>query len=272
MDERAAERDLYSDIYRCQSCSDLTDPDGVRDFAAIGPKQTVPVSHFGDISNSPIWLVLNNPANDRSDLAVGTVPAQFGAPSRATLEIDAVDSIKKRFDSYFNGATRIHSAFAPWIALLDGLELDGEISTFASGRICAVDLIKCPTARNWAGYVMRSEGKTVWNRCLRDADANRFLIRQIELHRPRVLVFAGTAGCVGGQWRGRKDSSLTHLAEALSAEFISTIWTHPEQERLSIGLISQNKIKEFDPDALKNQRAALQAILARWTSLHKATG
>lgn len=98
---------------------------GVAAFAARGVEQTIPVSHFGDISRSPLWLILNNPKGDRHDAAVGTVPRSFGAPDRSTLGSAAIASVKTHFDRYFQPGVRINEFFGPWIALLDGILLDG---------------------------------------------------------------------------------------------------------------------------------------------------
>ena len=269
-DESAAkfELDLYADMYRCQSCADLTSPLGVGDFAAVGPRQTVPVSHFGNITRSPIWLILNNPANDRQDVAVGTTPAMFGAASRAALGTEAIRAIKTRLDHYFDDAATTHEFFDRWVDLLSGIALNGEVLTFANGTICAVDLIKCPTVANWMGYVMKPEGKQVWDRCLRGASGNRFLIRQIELHRPPVLVFAGTANCVKSPWRGKTDRHLKKLAKDLGSILIADVWTNNVQRRISIGLGSQREIKKLElvPDALGKERRYLQTVLDVWSS------
>jgi hypothetical protein len=84
------ETNLYAEIFRCQSCSDCTAPKGVIDFVAVSPRQTVPVSHFGNISKSAIWVIFNNPKGDRGDPAVGISPREFGANGRATLSQDAI--------------------------------------------------------------------------------------------------------------------------------------------------------------------------------------
>jgi hypothetical protein len=203
-----AELDLYARIFRCESCSAFTARDGVASFAARGPEQTIPVSHFGNISRSPLWLILNNPKGDRLDPAVSTSPRDFRASARADLSGEAIASIKTHFDEYFQPGSPINEFFNGWIRLLDGIRLNGQILTFSGGSICAVDLIKCPTRSGWMGYVMTPEGKRVWDNCLRYDDGNRFLLRQIDLHRPRVLVFAGTQNCVGSDWRGTADREM----------------------------------------------------------------
>jgi len=260
------ELDLYGDIFRCESCSDLTGPDGVATFAARGPAQTIPVSHFGDISRSPLWLILNNPKGDRLDVAVGASPRSFGSSGRAALSAASIASVKTHFDRYFEPGARISEFFKPWIDLLDGIRLDGRTLSFSEGRICAVDLIKCPTRDSWMGYVMTPEGKRVWDNCLRHDRGNRFLLRQIDLHRPRVLLFAGTQRCVGRDWRGSANRSLNALVRQSDSRLIESVWTLDARQRVSIGLASQRVLDRLDLQFVNAERQHLQKVLDAWAS------
>jgi hypothetical protein len=259
-----SETSLYAEIFRCESCSDCKAPKGVIDFVAVGPRQTVPVSHFGKISQSAVWLILNNPKGDRGDPAVSISPGEFGANSRATLSQDAIVAIKKRLDSYFERSGQSHTFFARWIALLDGIRVDGQGVTFGGGGICAVDLIKCPTAGDWMGYVMTPEGKTVWDKCLRHEPGHRYLLRQIELHRPAVLVFAGTQACVNRPWRGSKNTQLSSLADRIGSTIIENVWTLDHPRRISIGLKSQRFIQTLSSTLLQREQCHLQTLLDSW--------
>lgn len=258
------ETSLYAEIFRCQSCLDCKAPKGVIDFVAVGPRQTVPVSHFGNISQSAIWVILNNPKGDRRDPAVSISPHEFGANSRATLSQDAIAVIKKRLDSYFEQSGQAHSFFAQWMALLDGIRVNGQQVAFRHGGICAVDLIKCPTVGDWMGYVMTPEGKAVWGRCLRDESGNRYLLKQIELHQPRVLLLAGTQGCVNRPWRGSKNSQLSCLADQIGSTIIEDVWTLDHPRRISVGLKSQRFIQTLSSNSLKREQGHLQTLFDSW--------
>jgi len=261
----ASETDLYRDIFQCESCSGFRDLNGVATFAARGPDQTIPVSHFGDISRSPLWLILNNPKGDRQDVAVGTSPGIFGASTRAALSTASITSVKKHFDHYFQPGARISEFFRPWTDLLDGLRLDGEPLRFSDGRICAVDLIKCPTRGSWMGYVMTPEGKRAWDNCLRHDQGNRFLLRQIDLHQPRILLFAGTQRCVGRTWRGSADRSLNALARQSKSLLIKSVWTLDARQRMSIGLASQRVLDRLGSRLVDVERQHLQRVLDAWS-------
>jgi hypothetical protein len=258
------EIDLYGDIFRCDSFSDCAAENSVRDFVLAGPKQTVPVSHFGNIGQSSLWLVLNNPKGDRTDPGVNTSPHAFGALSRADLSREAIVQIKRRFDSYFDRADRSHSLFAQWYELLDGICVAWKCISFSARGICAVDLIKCPTKADWMGYVMTTEGKKVWNRCLKDELGRRHLLRQIDFHRPPVLVFAGTQSCVRRPWRGTKNNRLNALAKERNSKIIKSVWSMDKPRRISIGLESQRLIQKLDPASLQSERSCLQTLLDNW--------
>lgn len=240
--------------------------DGVATFAARGPGQTIPVSHFGDINNSPLWLILNNPKGDRLDAAVGTPPSRFGASNRAVLSSAAVASVKAHFDHYFQQGVGISEFFRPWIDFLDGVLLDGQALRFSEGQICAVDLIKCPTRGGWMGYVMTSEGKCVWDNCLRHDPGNRFLLRQIDLHQPRILLFAGTQGCVGRNWRGTANRRLNAIVRQSNSQLIKSVWTLNGRQRLSVGLASQRVLDRVDSQLVNMERQHLQKVLDAWGS------
>ncbi len=148
---------LYCDLYRCEACIDLLAPEGVSSFCQPGEFQTIPVSHFGNIEDSLIWVVFNNPKGDRNDPNVGATPKQFGSARRATLSENAVQKIRIHFNQYFQTKLSDHKFFQKWKLLLNGLRINGKTVTFENGGICAVDLIKCPTTSSWMGFVMTCE-------------------------------------------------------------------------------------------------------------------
>jgi hypothetical protein len=253
---------LYHDLYRCESCSDLSDPNGVAPFTNPGPAQTIPVSHFGDIDKSLIWVIFNNPKGDRSDPNVGTTPGMFGAAGRTTLSASDAQRVKERFDRYF--AAKCHAFFEKWKTLLNGLSIKDEKLTFENGGICAVDLIKCPTAGSFMGFVMKPEGKKVWDNCLRAPDGNKFLLKQIEHHRPTVIIFAGTQTSVKTAWKGERNRELSSLVNQSSSVLVKTIWTLTSPKRLSVGLHNQRWKKLLDKDALNNEKKVIQSVINRW--------
>jgi len=192
----AEEADLYEAIYRCESCSHLTDPKGVFPFASRSAPlgQTVAVSHFGNIRTALVWLLLTNPrGSDRNDSNVGLTVQRF-ATNRSQIAPSDVPRILQHFSDY-DFDTSSPDFWEPWKKLLDGLTIRGKELSFKSGGICAVDLIKCPTIGGWMGYVMTGEGKEVWANCheLKQQMGHHFLARQIKLHEPLVLIRPGTA-------------------------------------------------------------------------------
>ena len=81
--------ELYGKIYRCEDCSNIPpiDPDGVSDFVCTGEKQTFPVSHFGDIIKSKIWIIATNPKGDRNDPNVGHLVKDYAQSSRKLISL-----------------------------------------------------------------------------------------------------------------------------------------------------------------------------------------
>jgi hypothetical protein len=264
---------LYHDLYRCVSCSEYTDPNGVAPFTNPGAGQTIPVSHFGNIDKSKIWVVFNNPKGDKSDPNVGATPRQFGAEGgRLSLSATNAQKVKEHFDRYFtNGGG--HKFFEKWKTMLNGLNIKGEVLTFENGRICAVDLIKCPTVGSFMGYVMKPEGQQVWDNCLRDPQRNKFLLKQIEHHTPPVIIFAGTQTSVKGAWKGDKDKKrvinieMASLIKKSSTALIKDIWTMKSPQRLSFGLQGQRKIESLDNEALCNEKNIIQSVIDKWLPL-----
>jgi len=255
---------LYHDLYRCESCSKLSDPKGVAPFANPGAGQTIPVSHFGNIDKSKIWVVFNNPKGDMNDLNVGTTPSMFGASGRSTLTASDARRVKERFNRYFEAKGKSHKFFEKWKTMLNGLCIKSEELTFENGGICVVDLIKCPTVKSWMGYVMKPEGKKVWDNCLRDTNGNIFLLKQIVHHKPTVIIFAGTAACVKKEWKGGKNRELSSLVEQSSSALVKTIWTMSLPKRLSLGLKSQRKIEALNNQAISKEQKVIQAVNDRW--------
>jgi hypothetical protein len=252
----------YKSIYRCISCSgpDYTDPSGVFDFAANSSQQTIPVSHFGDIENAKVWLILTNPKGDRNDSNAGHLVSNYRVPGRENLTDKHVNEIYHHFSSYFQ-RMGVHRFFIPYMNLLDNLIVKGHICTFNNGGICAVDVIKCPTVRDWQYVVRTYEGRKVWRNCLeriRNPGINDFILKQIKRHNPPVLIFAqSTTGLIGQTHRGHGNGTL----QGFDTMKIFTRNQHPK--RLSMSLGSNNQLMEHlrqNPQNLKN--AIQQAISA----------
>ena len=101
---------LYEEIYKCMDCASAVSDESVRSFVQTGPGQTIPVSHFGDIRSSKIWLVSTNPKGNRHDSNVSYLPPGF--VSRAALRPDQVQQVFGHFSAYFQSA-RIRFLFRP---------------------------------------------------------------------------------------------------------------------------------------------------------------
>jgi hypothetical protein len=262
---------LYGNICRCESCSNVQDWDGVREFAARGANQTVPVSHFGQINNAKIWLICFNPAYAWDDpnvgLKVGFLSDHFEQPiqagdmrdfdCRADLPDEAVEEAVRRFSEYdfkHDG----HKFFSPWMDALDGLSIDGDELTFGTGGICVVDAIKCPT-RLPIGRWWGDDAKAVAANC--GKTGNGFLIRQIALHQPAIVIFAGTQKLVPAAVRGRANRGLLKIAQHPYITAVRCDKSVPP--RLCIELRSARGIKRTDPTAL---RGALQRVITDWNS------
>jgi len=135
-----SESDLYSAIYRCESCSHLTDPNGVFPFASRdisnSEGQTIAVSHFGNIRTALVWLLLTNPrGSDRSDSNVGPSVQAFAinAKTRKEIPTSKVPKIFQHFSDYdFDKSSP--DFWEPWKALLDDIRVDDKSVRFDSGR------------------------------------------------------------------------------------------------------------------------------------------
>lgn len=172
------------------------------------------MSHFGDIINSKLWVVTTNPKGDRSDPLVGLYVQKFGTSSRANLKESAIKSIFRTQCDYFRGSKRKwHPFFLNFVELLDGILLGKQSISFQSGDVCFVDAIKCPTAVAWQGFVRSNDGKQVWNNCLRVK--NKFLLRQLEMHNPKVVLYYGTGSLVKVGWKGKKVNESTVFSNDL---------------------------------------------------------
>jgi hypothetical protein len=262
----------YHDIYTCEKCS-LFNPherDGVSDFAKRGPCQTVPVSHFGDIEHAKIWLILTNPKGHRLDPNVGHLVSTYGKQqTRAALSGQDIQNIFKHFSSYFslgNPNRNVHNFFCNWMALLDGIIVSKQKCTFDNGRICAVDLIKCPTITDWQRYARTDESKCVRSNCLGQVHKpgpSHYIIRQILHHNPPILIFAqGLAGYIGITYRGRKDSNLCGIAQQ-AQPYINNAFSLSSPKRVSISLAGSRIMNSCFQSASKinNVKSCIQNIL-----------
>jgi uracil-DNA glycosylase len=204
--------ELYSEIYRCEDCRGIKNPDVVDYFVnGMGKPSsidylpiTIPVASFGDVVNSKIWVVATNPdGSDRKDALVGLPVTKFGIEQRSLLRDEDVKRIFKFQCDYFKRPkSSWHPYFLNFVELFDGLKVSGQPVSFSAGDVCFVDAIKCPTRKAWMGFVMGSDGKKVWDNCQRIK--NRFLDRQIDLHKPKAVIFYGTGSLVKAEKRGQK--------------------------------------------------------------------
>jgi len=254
---------LYESIYRCICCAstDYANPDGVCEFATKSPRQTIPVSHFGDIENAKIWLILTNPKGDHNDSNVGHLVSNYNVRGRENLTVDHVDLIFQYFSTYFQ-RDRIHPFFNPFMALLDGLIVDGHVCTFQNGGICAVDVIKCPTIKAWQQFVRTVEGKKVWHNCLgrvRAPGPNHFIIEQIKSHEPPILIFAQTtAGLIGVEYKGDGIGTLQGFDEI-------KIFRKQDPRRLSIALGRMQNLYYYlnqDRDSTQTLHNTIQKVIS----------
>ena len=215
-------QELYSRIYRCEDCKDCTNPIGVHYFVNGNGNPsssnylpiTIPVANFGDVINAKVWVVVTNPAGDRVDPLVGLSVKSFKVNSRSQLNDE---DIKKIFDfqcNYFkHGKDRWHPFFFTFYHLLNGIKIGNEPISFEAGDVCFVDAIKCPTQKAWMGYVMTAEGKRVWDNCLRKK--NKFLEKQLLLHKPEIVLYWGTSGLIKAKIRGKKAGESSSFSKKL---------------------------------------------------------
>ena len=231
---------FYGQQYRCMNCSSATSGDGVRPFVQPGAGQTLPVSHFGAIWTAEIWLVPTNPKGDRTDSNVGYRPPGF--VSRAALTDEQVQTTLDHFSKYFQRPAS-HRFFGPWIELLEGIELGGKVQSWfgEDGGICAVDLIKCPTLKDWGSFVPKKanqpDKKLICRNCFEGAGPGQFLKYQISLHRPMVLIFAGTAPHLTENQRHNKDERLFDLWPD-SIRSIAAVFGHSDRHKFCQSALS----------------------------------
>ncbi len=252
----------YKSIYQCTCCSgeNFIDPNGVLEFSAEGVNQTIPVSHFGDIKNARIWLVVTNPKGDRTDSNVGHSVNTYNVSDRKKFTDEHVQKIFKHFSAYFE-RNKTHDFFKLYMTLLNGLRVKGRICTFENGGICAVDVIKCPTVKSWQAYARTSESKRVRQNCLGNVTTpgqNHFILEQIKKHNPHVLIFAqSTKGLIGEEYTGRKNGSLQGFPN------VKIFKREQNPRRISIDLGSNLQLNNIVQDAntINGFRDALQTAI-----------
>jgi hypothetical protein len=157
---------FYSRLYSCEDCKNIRNPQGVYPFingkGTPGSQEylppTIPVSHFGDIINSKLWVVTTNPKGDRNDPLVGLSVHKFGVNRRTDLKEANIESIFETQCRYFrNSNGKWHRFFSALIKLLDGIRLGQQRLFFRTGDMCFVDAIKCPTETSWISFVMSGD-------------------------------------------------------------------------------------------------------------------
>ena len=100
---------------------------------------------------------------------------------------------------------------------------------------------------------------------MRRLDGKRFLLRQIEYHKPAILIFAGTQSCVQKPWKGGSNKELSALARNTASKLVETVWTIEEPKRLSLGLRSQRQIEFLQEEYLKHENVVIQSIINLWS-------
>ena len=274
----SAERDYYGKLYRCEACSCLIDPEGVYPFASPNAPegQTLPVSHFGDIKNALIWLVVTNPKGNRNDPNVGLTVKQF-ATTRGALADEDIDPIFEHFSNY-DFTTASPEFFGPWRELLNGLIVGGTRVTFESGGICAVDLIKCPTRTGWLNYVKTDEGKRMWQNChalkVKGQELTKgkeFLVQQIELHKPPIVILPGTKLNGEGYTErafGKPNPRLKALIAGSNAYVINVrSLDKPRRLAIELGGARELKIVLQNKPLTTETRSTIEGIIRAWFGL-----
>ena len=237
---------FYSRLYRCEDCKEIRNPRGVYYFVngkgtPRSPEYlppTIPVSHFGDIANSKIWVVTTNPKGDMEDPLVGLDVHKFSVGSRTHLTESDINSIFEIQCDYFRDSnSKWHPFFSVFVKLLDGIRLGQQSLSFRSGNVCFVDAIKCPTAVAWGSFVRSGDGKQVWNNCLRVK--NKFLPRQLEIHKPRIVLYYGTGPLIKVGQKGKKVGESTRFSNSLKLQ-TRHLYSRGCLERISIEFSKAN--------------------------------
>ena len=250
---------FYSRLYRCEDCKEIRNPRGVyyfvngkgTPFSAGYLPPTIPVSHFGDIENSKIWVVTTNPKGDRDDPLVGLSVHKFGVRSRTRLKESDINSIFEIQCDYFRDNNRKwHPFFSTFVKLLDGIRPGQQSLNFRSGDVCFVDVIKCPTEIAWGSFVRSVDGKKVWNNCLRVK--NKFLPRQLELHKPRIVLYYGTGSLIKVSQKGKKVGESTRFSNGLKLQ-TRHLYCKDCLERISIEFSKANlNLPEIELKGIRN--------------------
>lgn len=202
---------FYSKLYRCDDCKESKEPCGVCQFVNGEGNHnsktyyypTVPVSHFGDIVNSRVWVITTNPKGDRTDALVNLSVDKFGVKKRSELKSQHINSIFDIQSNYFReDPKKWHPFFVIFVKLLEGLQIEGTGISFRKGDVCFVDAIKCPTATAWATFARTPDGRVVSENCL--YFKNKFLENQIRIHKPKIVLYFGTGQLVKVADKGTK--------------------------------------------------------------------
>ena len=132
--------ELYSEIYRCEDCRGVRNPDGVNYFINGRGKPsstdylpiTIPVASFGDVVNSKIWVIATNPdGSERKDTLVRLSVNRFGAGRRSLLKDEHIKEIFRLQRNYFRQPqSHWHPYFLNFVKLFDGLKVSGQSISF----------------------------------------------------------------------------------------------------------------------------------------------
>lgn len=228
---------FYSKLYKCDDCKESKEPCGVYQFVngCGNPNSksycypTIPVSHFGDIINSRIWVITTNPKGDRTDPLVNLSVDKFGVIQRSQLKSQHINRIFDIQSNYFReDHKRWHPFFLPFVRLLEGLQIEGTNTSFRKGDVCFVDAIKCPTATAWATFARTTDGKIVSENCL--YLKNKYLENQIRLHKPKIVLYYGTGQLIKVADKGNKMREYECYSNGITVQ----VRTLQEPKRVSI--------------------------------------
>ena len=251
--------EFYSRLYRCEDCKEIRNPRGVYYFVngkgtPRSPEYlppTIPVSHFGDIANSKIWVVTTNPKGDREDPLVGLNIHKFGVRSRTHLKESDINCTFEIQCDYFRDSNRKwHPFFSTFVNLLDGIRLGQQSLNFRLGDVCFVDAIKCPTEIAWGSFVRSDDGKKVWDNCLRVK--NKFLQTQLEMHKPKIVLYYATRKLIKVFHRGKKVGDIAKFSNDLELQ-TRHLYSKGCLQRISIEFSKANlNLPEIELKGIRN--------------------
>lgn len=171
--------------------------------------------------------------------------------SRTYLKESDTKSIFDIQCDYFRDNNRKwHPFFSTFVKLLDGISFEEQSLSFQSGNMCFVDAIKCPTEIAWGSFVRSYEGKPVWDNCLRAK--NKFLARQLEMDKPKIVLYYGTGALIKAVKKGEKVGESPEFSNGLKLQ-TRHLYSESRLERISIEFSKANlNVPEFELKSIRN--------------------